>query len=563
MRICLAGEGDTLITIATKFQAKLDQLVALNPQIGSPNLNIAGRHVMLPPAISNIHRAPGSISSEATGETDDIPPSCPPEQPAADYLEQWIPLTSVEQMAEQEYDALIVGTGAGGGAALWRLCQQWSTEGKRIGVVEAGEVLLPTHAGNIPTFNGERQWKYFSNPKITQFIGKSLPEYAGAKLLLALGGRTLQWGFVTPRMPYSVTSQWPVTPQEMELYYNIAEKEMYVNGDYTKESSITEIVLQRLWTGGFPESDYIPLSADLQQTKYGEIHSNVFFSSLIFLGRALNLMPFDLAVKARAVQVTTANHTATGVRVMTPDKQSHWLKAKNVILSASAFESPRILLNSGIRGHAIGRYLTNHSMLATVGTIETRDFPEVVGNLGIIIPQTDDRPFQLQLHGPGDYYRYHYEAKPIREQWSLGLLGFGEVEPRFENRLSLDPLKRDEYGIPEIQIHFSYSERDQAIIRSTVSAMQQAASASGIRLRTENNQPDICLALPGADNHESGTCRMGDDPMTSTVNRYGQVHGISGLYVADNSVLPSIGAVNPTLSTVALAIRTADYIVSR
>ncbi len=53
---------------------------------------------------------------------------------------------------------------------------------------------------------------------------------------------------------------------------------------------------------------------------------------------------------------------------------------------------------------------------------------------------------------------------------------------------------------------------------------------------------------------------MGDDPSISATNRYGQIHGISGLYVADNSVLPSMGAVNPTLTTVALAIRTADYI---
>jgi choline dehydrogenase-like flavoprotein len=54
---------------------------------------------------------------------------------------------------------------------------------------------------------------------------------------------------------------------------------------------------------------------------------------------------------------------------------------------------------------------------------------------------------------------------------------------------------------------------------------------------------------------------MGENPLTSSTNRYGQIHNVSGLYVADNSILPSIGGVNPTLSTVALALRTADYIV--
>lgn len=65
---------------------------------------------------------------------------------------------------------------------------------------------------------------------------------------------------------------------------------------------------------------------------------------------------------------------------------------------------------------------------------------------------------------------------------------------------------------------------------------------------------------PGLDNHEAGTCRIGDDPATSATNRYGQIHGVPGLYVADNCVLPLTGAANPTLTTVALAIRTADYI---
>ena len=65
----------------------------------------------------------------------------------------------------------------------------------------------------------------------------------------------------------------------------------------------------------------------------------------------------------------------------------------------------------------------------------------------------------------------------------------------------------------------------------------------------------------GSIKHEAGTCRMGDNPATSACNRYGQIHGISGLYVADNSVLPLTAGANPTLTTVALAIRTADHIV--
>ncbi|HUC94200.1 MAG TPA: GMC oxidoreductase [Paenibacillus sp.] len=544
MKFYVADAGDSLRTIAAKNGIDLAKLISLNPHIANTDLNIAGGQVRLP-------------SSSGPGEV----PMCPPPEPT-DYLIDWIPLTPLERMAETEYDAVIVGTGAGGAAVLWRLCEQWGANGKRIGVVEAGDLLLPTHTWNIPTFNGERAGRFIENPKLWNRFGRFLPEYSGAKTFLALGGRTVHWGALSPRMHASALAGWPVTPQEMELYYNIAERAMNVTQDYAKDSSITEILLDRLRNNGFPEAVYAPLAADLESTRYGEIRSNVIFSSMIFLGRALNRRPFDLAVKARAVQVIAENGRAAGVRVMTTAKQSYLLKAKTVVLAANAYETPRLLLNSGIQGHAIGRYLTNHSFITARGTVSTRSFPEVLGTLGILIPQTEQRPYQLQFGGPAGYYFYHNEEKPAREEWDIGFYGaFGTVESRFENRLDLDPWRRDEYGVPELRIQFSYSERDRAIIRQTASAMRQAASAAGIRLISPGGLPDLCLHPPGDDNHESGTCRMGDDPSTSAADRYGQIHGISGLYAADNSVLPSLGAANPTLTTVALAIRTADRII--
>ncbi|UUZ82774.1 hypothetical protein LJK88_01665 [Paenibacillus sp. P26] len=61
--------------------------------------------------------------------------------------------------------------------------------------------------------------------------------------------------------------------------------------------------------------------------------------------------------------------------------------------------------------------------------------------------------------------------------------------------------------------------------------------------------------------HDSGTCRIGSDPASSAADPYGNIHGVRGLYAADNSVLPYIGAENVTLTTIAQAIRTADHIV--
>lgn len=130
-------------------------------------------------------------------------------------------------------------------------------------------------------------------------------------------------------------------------------------------------------------------------------------------------------------------------------------------------------------------------------------------------------------------------------------------------RVVIDPLRRDAYGIPLIQIDFSYSGKDLEIRRQAANTLQQAAAAMGVPLVSQEGQPAIQVIPPGGDQHESGTCRMGFDPGTSTTNPYGQVHGVPGLYAADLSVLPTLNAANPTLTVVALAIRTADHIVSQ
>jgi choline dehydrogenase-like flavoprotein len=109
-----------------------------------------------------------------------------------------------------------------------------------------------------------------------------------------------------------------------------------------------------------------------------------------------------------------------------------------------------------------------------------------------------------------------------------------------------------------LNIRFSYSERDFHIVRRMMSSIQFHASSIGLTLIKP-----LCLSAPGLDNHESGTCRMGDNPYHSVTNRYGETHDVSNLFVADSSVLPFIGATNPTLTIVALAVRTADYICSK
>ncbi|MNB81068.1 6'''-hydroxyparomomycin C oxidase [compost metagenome] len=540
MRIYVAGPADTLRTVAYKFQIELEQLISINVHISEPDQPIAGLNINLPSPSPSPHPSP--VLQPDHSKTFSSPVS---------KLE-WIPLTSLEKMSQTEYDVLIVGTGAGGGAALWRLCQQWGNNGKKIGVVEAGDLLLPTNIMNIQTMNhlGYLDIAYHDPQFAIPIPGTNLRQ------VIALGGRMLKWSVVSPRMYAAAASpDWPVPEPEMDLYYSIAEQAMGVTDEYTKGSPINQIFLNRLWNSEYAEAMNEPMAVDLEPTKYGEIHSNVFFSSIAFLAQALNRRPYDLAVLARAVRVITEGGRARGLQVMTPDKRSFELKAKNVVLSASTIETPRILYHSGIRGRAIGHYLTNHSNATGRASFQREDYPYVLGAIGIMIPETSERPYQVQIEGPMDYRFYHDTQTPFKEQLEMNITGVGNVESRFENQILFNPNMQNEYGMPEAQVQLTYSDADLAVLGLAEEAVKHVSSI----LQTPMVSLNLQEALAG--DHESGTCRMGRDPDTSGTNPYGQVHGISGLYVADNSVLPFLGAANPTLTTVALAMRTADYII--
>lgn len=540
MRFYVANVGETLKEIATSQNITLEELISLNPHVTNLNKNISGCVVKLPPF--PVSKADYRIQA-------------PPFQKTI-YRNEWIPLTSLKKMEQTEYDVLIVGSGAGGGAVLWRLCQQWGANGKKIGIVEAGDLLLPTHFYNIPTMSLPRFWRYFDK------VSTPVPPNPHFKELIALGGRTLLWQLLAPRMPTFETAGWPVSAEELQFYYSIAERVMKVTSFYHEGSYFTTILLDRLHKQGFPDAIPMPVAVDREPTKYGQIHSNASFSSIVFFAEALNRRPFDLAINSRAVEIITEKKRVTGVRVMSMDKSSHVLKAKTVVLSTSTFQNPRLLLASGISGKAIGHYLTTHSLMGIPGYLDREQFPEVLGTLGIMIPARIDRPYQLGIDGPPQAYNAYqqYEIKPLQKQLRIVPGAFGAVESRYENRVDLDPTERDEYGVPVIRVHFSYSDTDKAVIRQMKEGILQLLSAVQAHPGPEGNFEvgSVVEAI-----HDAGTCRMGYDPDTSATDPYGQIHGISGLYVADNSVIPSSGTANPTLTTVALAIRTADYLIRK
>ncbi|PZX07318.1 GMC oxidoreductase [Psychrobacillus insolitus] len=181
---------------------------------------------------------------------------------------------------------------------------------------------------------------------------------------------------------------------------------MNVTTDYAKGSSIQNTLLKRLHASGILEANDMPVAFDMTPSRQGEVHSNPWFSSINALAAALFDRPYDLAVNANVSRVIVENGKTVGVEVFSLDKKAHTIRAKNVVLSASTLETPRLLLNSGIQGPAIGRYLTGHVSIIAIGTISRNQFSDKLGNVSILKFETNESPYHIQILGSDQYFSY-------------------------------------------------------------------------------------------------------------------------------------------------------------
>jgi choline dehydrogenase-like flavoprotein len=138
----------------------------------------------------------------------------------------------------------------------------------------------------------------------------------------------------------------------------------------------------------------------------------------------------------------------------------------------------------------------------------------------------------------------------------INYTGFGEVLARKENRVSLDPVVKDAWGIPVLRFDYRFSDNEKKMaedMADTAEEMLRAAGATDIVVRRN-------VLTEGWSIHEMGTARMGIDPKTSVTNSFGQTHDIKNLFVVDGAIFVSASCQNPTWMIMALCWRAMDYL---
>jgi choline dehydrogenase-like flavoprotein len=148
----------------------------------------------------------------------------------------------------------------------------------------------------------------------------------------------------------------------------------------------------------------------------------------------------------------------------------------------------------------------------------------------------------------------HHEAFQERASHTLGLGVSGEELPDEGNRVELHPTLTDDFGIPAPKLIYRRTENNKKILAYGMERSRELLLAAGA---TKIVSAEFGTAAPG---HYMGTARMGSDPMRSVVDRWCRAHEVKNLFVIDGSVFTTSGAVVPTSTIQAIALRAADYI---
>jgi choline dehydrogenase-like flavoprotein len=256
------------------------------------------------------------------------------------------------------------------------------------------------------------------------------------------------------------------------------------------------------------------------------------------------------------------------------------VKARVVILAAGTLESTRLLLNSkianssGVMGHYLIDQVYGPGIVCSVP--EARDGKATPGMVGgsALVPRFRNietrhpkflRGYALNIFSnsggmdPRNFPTYGEDLQNKLDSYHGS--GFqtsmmGEVLARHENQVSIDPTVKDAWDIPALHIQTSYTDNEIDMARDAVDTSIAMAEAAGFEILAKNYNPNP----PGYSIHELGTCRMGDDPKTSVLNKWNQSHDIKNLLVVDAACFTSHPEKSVTLTIMALALRASEHL---
>ncbi len=552
-------------------------------------------------------------------------------------------------MADPEFDAVIVGSGAGGGTSAWALAHR----GLSVLLLEAGPAYDPLTDYRLDSDSWEREcfpakidtngrqsiapletldpkWDDLRswNRNLGRFNRGKQRRAWGYRYVVGLGGTTLHFTGEAQRLHpqsmkmrsrFGVAADWPLDYDEIEPYYLQAERLIGVAGPADEPT--------RPRSAPYPLPEH-PLSyaARKIQTACREMGQRWVANAMAALSAPYDGRPgcnycgncnrgcprldkgsvdVTFIAKARETERCAIKTDCQVIRLAAgPDDRVtgvHYIDAmgaervvtgRAVVVACGAVETPRLLLVSENQfapdGLANESGLVGRNFMETLAWISSGLHPEPLGshrglpadaicwdfNAPDAIPgvvggcRFNHGTTEVGLNGPiayaqrvvGGWGRQHKAEMRSAFGRVLSIGAIGESPPNEYTYVDLDPEKRDRFGQPLARIHARWAESDLRRLTFMARTAREMLRASGVE--------DVFEEFGTYDGfdatHVFGTCRMGDDPGDSVVDRFCRSHRWRNLFVVDGSVFPSSGGGEaPSLTIEALAIRTAAHRGSR
>jgi choline dehydrogenase-like flavoprotein len=563
------------------------------------------------------------------------------------------------------YDVVIVGSGAGGGMATKVLTEA----GLKVALMEAGGDFDPAKEED----KLQMKWPYESprrgagstrafgdfdaNIGGWEIEGEPYTQAEGTKFAWwrarMMGGRTNHWGRISLRFGPKdfkrkdhdgMGENWPISYEDVKPYYDKVDKLIGVFG--TNEGlpndpdgyflpppkpRLSELVVMK----GADKLNIpvIPSRMSMLTMKINDKRGTCFYcgqcnracsvyadfsSGTVLVKPAKGGGKLDIYLHAMVRKVESDDAgIATGVVYIDKKTGEHkTIKARAVVLAASACESARILLNSKSKVHpnglangsgVVGKYLHDSTGADRMGIMPSffnrkRYNEDGVGGLHVYTPWwlgsaknlNFSRGYHLEYWGGmgmpsyGSGMGMQNMRKYITDEFgkpnpnggygsglrqdiktlygaSVGMSGRGESIALESNYCELDPNVVDKFGIPVLKFNYKWSDHEINQAKHMQDTFEDILTSMGAILIGNKPGADTQygLAEPGRIIHEVGTTRMGDNPKTSVLNKYAQAHECKNLFVVDGGSFVSQADKNPTWTILALSWRTSDYIVDQ
>jgi choline dehydrogenase-like flavoprotein len=530
------------------------------------------------------------------------------------------------------HDVVVIGSGASGGMVAWNLTRK----GINVLLLDAGSrydpdkywmALLP-YERRERLQRGERPELGFLDTKEQPYLvpeGKRYDLYR----VWGHGGKTNMWGRVSLRysdLDFKVNdgygTPWPFEYKDLKPYYDRVDQLIGVCGGDDDSDALPgsrfhqpppaprcgEVAVQKAAASiginivaGRRANLTRPLNGRAACHYCGDCGSgcttgSFFNSALHLLPQALRTGKLKIISNAVAGRVLVDQKTglANGVQYFDRySKQESQVRAKVVVVAASAVDTTRILLNSksalypngiGNTSGVLGKYFTEQFRFHVQTFL-----PHLYGR-----PTSHDSGIGEHVYMPRFNHRgakRDYARGFGMQFWASGCLNnaafakelpgfgadfkqdvlrrypsffqfhpYGEIPPRADNRIEVDETKLDQYGLPMMRIVLNYADNERKMseeMYDTVEAIVKAAK--GELLNYQRGAWDH----PGSPIHEHGTVRMGSDPKHSMLNGFNQMHAVKNVFVPDGSSFPSATEKNPTLTILAVAWRSSDYLAEQ